>query len=138
MFDDDILFLYKPEAELQALLNITGDFDTKWNLKCILDKSKVKMIRIIIDHNKEWSLSSNVLKETNEHKYLGVYFSRSLSFSYHINCYLKENFEKKSNFIMKLLGEHGSFNRISFGDALWKSIIRPSIFILYFKSKAVY
>ena len=28
---------------------------------------------------------------------------------------------------MKLLGEHGSFNRISFGDALWKSIIRPSI-----------
>jgi hypothetical protein len=67
------------------------------------------------------------LKETNAYKYLGVYFSRSLSFSYHINCYLKENFEKKSNFIMKLLGEHGSFNRISFGDALWKSIIRPSI-----------
>jgi hypothetical protein len=34
------------------------------------------------------------LKETNAYKYLGVYFSRSISFSYHINCYLKENFEK--------------------------------------------
>ena len=95
MFDDDILFLYKPEAELQALLNITGDFDTKWNLKCISDKSKVKMIRIIIDHNKEWSLDSNVLKETNEYKHIGVYFSRSLNFSYHINCYLTDTSEKK-------------------------------------------
>ena len=56
-----------------------------------------------------------------------VYFSRSLSFSYHINCYLKENFEKKYNYIIKLLGGHGSLNRIYFGDALWKSLIRPSI-----------
>jgi len=29
--------------------------------------------------------------------------------------------------MIKLLGKHGSFNRISFGDAKWKSIIRPSI-----------
>jgi hypothetical protein len=27
----------------------------------------------------------------------------------------------------KLVGEHGSFNHISFGDALLKSIIRPPI-----------
>ena len=26
-----------------------------------------------------------------------------------------------------MLGEHGSFNHISFGDTLWKSIICPSI-----------
>jgi hypothetical protein len=31
------------------------------------------------------------------------------------------------NYIIKLLGEHGSFNRISFGNALWKYIICPSI-----------
>jgi hypothetical protein len=30
-------------------------------------------------------------------------------------------------YIIQLLGEHGSFNRISFGDALWKSIVRLSI-----------
>jgi hypothetical protein len=28
---------------------------------------------------------------------------------------------------IKLLGEHGSFNRISFGDTLWKSIMCQSI-----------
>jgi hypothetical protein len=27
----------------------------------------------------------------------------------------------------QILGEHGNFNRISFGDSLWTSIIRPSI-----------
>jgi hypothetical protein len=31
------------------------------------------------------------------------------------------------SYIIKLLGEHGSFNRISFGDTLWKSIMCPSI-----------
>ena len=56
-----------------------------------------------------------------------MYFSRSLSFSYHINCYLKENFERKFNYMIKLLGEHGTFTRISFGDALWNSVLRPSI-----------
>ena len=45
-----------------------------------------------IDHNKQLSLGSDVLKETNEYKYLGVYFSTSLSCSYHINCYLKDDF----------------------------------------------
>ena len=72
-------------------------------------------------------MGSDVLKETNEYKYIGVYFPRSLGFSYHITCYLKENLEKKYNYIITLLGEQVSFNRISFGDALWKSIIRPSI-----------
>jgi hypothetical protein len=27
----------------------------------------------------------------------------------------------------RILGEHGDFNRISFRDSLWTSIIRPSI-----------
>jgi hypothetical protein len=36
-----------------------------------------------------------------------------------LDCRDKENVEKKYNYIMKLLGEHGSFNRISFGDVLF-------------------
>jgi len=80
-----------------------------------------------IDHNRVWSLGRDFLKEAHEYKYLGVYFRRSLSFSKHTNCYLKDNFEKQYNYIIKLVSERGSFNRISFGDALWKSIIRPSI-----------
>ena len=79
---------------MQALLNITADFATKWNLKFNSDKSKVMVIGKRIDHNNEWSLGSDVLKETNDYKYLGVYFSRSLSYNYHINFYFIEKFEK--------------------------------------------
>jgi hypothetical protein len=48
LFADDIV-LGKSETELQALLNITVYFATKWNLKFNSDKSKVMVIGI--DHN---------------------------------------------------------------------------------------
>ena len=79
---------------LQALLNITADIATKWNLKFNSNKSKVMVIGKRIDRNKEWSFGSHVLKETNEYKYLGVYFSRSRSFSYHIQCIPKKILRK--------------------------------------------
>ena len=40
-----------------------------------------------------------------------------------LDCRDKENVEKKYNYIMKLLGEHGSFNP----NFYWWCIIRPSI-----------
>ena len=36
LFADDIVLLGKSEADLQALLNITADFATKWNLKNLI------------------------------------------------------------------------------------------------------
>lgn len=82
----DIVLLGKSEADFQALLNITADFATKGNLKFSAGKSKVMVIGKRIDNHKQYSLRSDVLKETNEYKYLGVYFARCLSFSYHIIC----------------------------------------------------
>ena len=80
-----------------------------------------------------------MLIETNDYKYLGVYFSRSLPFSYHINYYLKENFEHKFNYMIKLLGEHGTFNRITFGDALWNSVLdRPSLMDMLYGCHPLY
>ena len=56
-----------------------------------------------------------------------MYFSRSLKFTYHIETFIRENVQKKLNYMIRILGEHGKFNRISFEDSLWISIIRPSI-----------
>ena len=56
-----------------------------------------------------------------------MYFSRCLKFTYHIETFIKENFQKKLNYRTQILGEHGNFNRMSLGDSLWTSIIRPSI-----------
>jgi hypothetical protein len=39
----------------------------------------------------------------NEYKYLGVYFSRSLKFNYHINSYVKENADHKLNYCIRIL-----------------------------------
>ena len=96
-------------------------------MKFNASKSKVMVIGKRLDKNKEWKLGNSMLIETNDNTYLGVYFSRSLSFSYHINCYLKEKFERKFIYMIKLLGEHGTFNRISFGDALWNSVHPPTV-----------
>lgn len=31
------------------------------------------------------------------------------------------------NYMIRILGEHGAFNRVKFGEALWKSVLLPSI-----------
>ena len=111
---DDIVLMGKSEQELQTLLNITARFASKWNLKFNFKKSKLMGI-------------SKKIEETNVYKYLGVYFSRSLYITYHIETFIKENVQKKLNYMIRILGEHGKFNRISFEDSLWTSIIRPSI-----------
>ena len=80
-----------------------------------------------LNANKKWFLGDVLIDEVNEYKYFGVYFSRTLTFNHYIEKYLKENFEKKLNYIIRVLGEHGDFNRFNFGCALWISVIRPSI-----------
>jgi hypothetical protein len=42
--------LGKTEAKFQAILNITADFATEWNLKFNSDKSKLMVIGKRIDH----------------------------------------------------------------------------------------
>ncbi|VDH99015.1 Hypothetical predicted protein [Mytilus galloprovincialis] len=79
------------------------------------------------DSDKKWYLGNDLIEEVNEYKYLGVYFSRSLKSTYHIEQYLKENFQRKINHAIRILGEHGDFNRINFGHSLWMSAIRPSL-----------
>jgi hypothetical protein len=39
----------------------------------------------------------DLIEQVNEYKYLGVYFSRSLKFNYHINSYVKENADQKQH-----------------------------------------
>lgn len=51
------------------------------------------------DHNKDWLLGSNILKEAHGYKYLSVYFSDSVSFSfsYHMNCISNVTLKDKYN-----------------------------------------
>jgi hypothetical protein len=115
---DDIVLMGKSEQELQTLLYITARFASKWNLKFNSKKSKVMVIGKTIDKLKRWDLGNDQIEEENVYMYLGVYFSRSLKFTYHIETFIKESVKKKLNHMTRILGEHGNFNRISFGDSL--------------------
>ena len=108
----------KSEQELQTLLNITARFASKWNLQFNSKKSQVMVIGQKIYKLKRWDLWNGLIEEANVYKYLGVYFSRSLKFTYHIEKFMKGNVQKKLNYMTRILGEHGNFNRISFGDSL--------------------
>ena len=55
--------------------------------------------------------------ETDNYKYLGVYLSRNLKPTHHILKYLKENLENKQNGMVRILGKHGDYNRVEFGNA---------------------
>jgi hypothetical protein len=52
---------------------------------------------------KRWDLWNDQIEETNVYKYLGVYFSRSLQFTYHIETFIKENVQKKLNYMTRIL-----------------------------------
>ncbi|VDI50499.1 Hypothetical predicted protein [Mytilus galloprovincialis] len=127
LFADDIVLLGNTEEELQILLNIAHKFVSKWSLKFNSSKSKILVTGNKKDSDKKWYLGNDLIEEVNEYKYLGVYFSRSLKSTCHIEQYLKENFQRKINHAIRILGEHGDFNRINFGHSLWMSAIRPSL-----------
>ena len=90
LFANDTVLMGKSEQELQTLLNITARFASKWNLNFNLKKSKVVVIGKKIDKLKRWDLGNDRIEETNVYKYLGVYFSRTLKFTYHIETFIKK------------------------------------------------
>jgi hypothetical protein len=52
--------------------------------------------KTIDKHIKRWDLGNDQIEETNVYKYLRVYFSRSLKFTYHIETFINENVQKKT------------------------------------------
>ena len=58
---------------------------------------------------------------------MGVYVTRTLKSNYHVQTYIKDNMDNKINFMSRILAEHDNLNRVEFGDALWNSVLRPSI-----------
>jgi hypothetical protein len=58
---------------------------------------------------------------------MGIYVTRTLKSNYHVQTYIKDNMDNKINFMSRILAEHDNFNRVEFRDALWNSVLRPSI-----------
>ena len=79
LYADDVALMAESESDLQTMLNIVSSFATKWNLEFNSNKSKVLVVGTCIDKSNKWVLGDTYTEETNEYKYLGVYFSRLLN-----------------------------------------------------------
>ena len=90
LFADDIVLIADTESNLEKLLHITYKFAKKWNLKINQSKSKIMVIGKRLS-DKVWKMGDLNLTETNEYKYLGIYFKRSLKSHYHINNHIKDS-----------------------------------------------
>jgi hypothetical protein len=64
-------------------------------LKFNPNKSKVLVVGKRIDKSNKWVLGDTYIEETNEYKYLGVYFSRSVKPTHHIGNHIKDNIDNK-------------------------------------------
>ncbi len=127
LFADDVVLMAESPRELQTLLQISHEFAKKWNLKFNSKKSKVMVVGKRINNNSTWKLGDESIEEVNEYTYLGYFVSRTLKSNFHICNFLKEKADKQLNYMIRVLEEHGDFNRLNFGDALWNSFIRPSL-----------
>jgi len=126
LYADDVALMSESESDLQTMFNIVSSFTMKWNLKFNSNKSKVLVERKRVDKSNKWVLGDTYIEETNEYKYLGVYYSRSLKPTQHIGNHIKDNIDSKLNGMIRNLGKHGNFNRIEFGSTLWNSVLRPT------------
>jgi hypothetical protein len=106
--------------------NSAFSFATTWNLNFNSNKSNVLVVWKCIDESDKWLLGDTYIEETNEYKYLGVYFSRSLKPTQHIGNQIKDNIDDNLNGMIRILGKHCNSNRIEFCSALWNSALRPT------------
>ena len=111
---------------MQRMLDIAARFSQTWKLDFNNDKSKVLIIGKRTDSSRLWKLGNNFISECESYKYLGVHISRSLSEHTHVNEIVKKG-NRLISYIKSIINSHDHFNRVYYGDILWKSLALPSI-----------
>ena len=75
---------------------------------------------------RKWKLGEHFLLETDKYKYLGTFISRSNKDNLHIEETIKKT-NKIIAYIKSVLDNQEDFNRVYFGDLLWKIIGLPTL-----------
>ncbi|XP_071944139.1 uncharacterized protein [Antedon mediterranea] len=124
---DDVVLIAKDENDLEKMLSIAGIFSKKWKLNFNYDKSNVVVVGKRTNKTKQWPLVNHFIKEVDCYKYLGVNISRNFSESIHVNDVVRKGNRLIGYYIKSIINEQEDFNRIYFGNILWKTIALPSI-----------
>ena len=123
---DDVVLLANNENELNRMLNLAAQFANDWKLSFNHDKSNVLIVGQRLNKDKLWQLGDNFISEIESYKYLGVHISRNLTDHCHINEVLKKG-NRLIAYIKSIIDNFDDFNRVYYGDVLWRSIALPSI-----------
>lgn len=123
---DDVVLIGDTEKDLNALLNAASEFSNKYKLNFNYEKSNVVVIGKKLNEDKPWKLGRSVIKETNAYKYLGVNIGRNLSDHVHIEEVIHKG-NRLIAYIKSLINNQDDFNRVYYGDLLWKTIGLPCI-----------
>ena len=94
LYADDIVLTAENENQLEKMLGITNQFGVKWGFQFSEKKSKVLIVGKRVNKTKLWKMRHLNLPEVYDYKYLGVYFSRSLSDRCHMQV-VKKKVKKK-------------------------------------------
>ena len=88
--------------------------------------SKVLVVGKKIDRNKAWKLGSHSIQECETYKYLGVMISRNINDHSHVE-HLVQKCNRLIGYIKSVIGNLCNYNRVYYGDILWRTIALPSV-----------
>ena len=108
------------------MLELAAKFANDWKLSFNHDKSNVLITGKRTNNTKLWNLGNEQISEVESYKYLGVYISRNLSDHGHIQEVIKKG-NRLIAYIKSIINNFDDFNRVHYGNVLWKSIALPSI-----------
>jgi len=123
---DDVVLIANDERELQKMLDVATSFSRIWRLGFNYEKSKVVICGKHPNKNQIWKLGDNVISTCNSYKYLGVHISNNLSDHTHVSEVIKKG-NRLIGYIKSILDGQDDFNRIYYGDILWRTLALPCI-----------
>jgi len=123
---DDIVLIAEDKTDLQKMLDIAATFAKQRKLEFNHDKSNVVIVGQRGTSNIKWALGDKVISEVNQYKYLGVQISNNISDHKHIDEVIRKG-NKIIAYIRSIIDGQDDFNRVFYGDVLWKSLGMPVI-----------
>lgn len=126
LWADDVVLIADNARDLQKMLDIASSFAHMWRLTFNLDKSNVLTIGKRANPNNVWRLGKGTIYETNSYKYLGIHINYNLSDHLHINEVIRKG-HRIIAYIKSIIDNQDNFNRVYYGDLLWRTIGLPTI-----------
>ena len=134
-FADDMVVMGQGDGDLRELLKMVGEYGREWKMQFKSPKSKVVNIGKKSNKDKRWQIGEGQvqegddycleIKEQEEYKYLGIWFSGIKGiFKTHVKKAIKK--AKALKWVIKNVTAD-SYQRAGVATKLWETLAIPSI-----------